>query len=258
MATQPKPLDPTAAALSAIEEALNLTPTANDAGTTSDLKIPADPDPAFDRPAPDPKLPKIDETFGAEIPAVKSTSRLPEINDGDLPKLRINEPLAERSATPLQPPRPTAVAANDDQRSVGQILQALQVRPSRAPVVIGFLLAAGWLGLSAFYAFSLWRTGELLSMPQHNLALLGFAAIGPAIFFLVAGTMIRRTQEMRLTARSMTEVAIRLAEPESMATEKVVTLSQAIRREVASMPGAYDSSHEDLRAGDTLHKTHPH
>ncbi len=33
----------------------------------------------------------------------------------------------------------------------------------------------------------------------------------------------------------MTEVAIRLIEPETIATEQVVTLSQAIRREAASM-----------------------
>ncbi len=46
---------------------------------------------------------------------------------------------------------------------------------------------------------------------------------------------MRRSQEMRLTARSMAEAAIRLAEPETFATEHVVTLSQAIRREVASM-----------------------
>ena len=47
--------------------------------------------------------------------------------------------------------------------------------------------------------------------------------------------MARRANEMRLTARSMTEVAIRLAEPETVATEQVVSLSQAIRREVASL-----------------------
>jgi hypothetical protein len=40
---------------------------------------------------------------------------------------------------------------------------------------------------------------------------------------------------MRLIANSMTEVAVRLIEPETIATEQVVTLSQAIRREAASM-----------------------
>ena len=58
---------------------------------------------------------------------------------------------------------------------------------------------------------------------------------GPVIFFLVTAALLRRGQEMRLAARSMTEVAVRLAEPETIATEQMVTLSQAIRREVASM-----------------------
>ena len=40
---------------------------------------------------------------------------------------------------------------------------------------------------------------------------------------------------MRLIAQSMAEVAIRLAEPESVARESIVTVGQAIRREVAAM-----------------------
>ena len=71
------------------------------------------------------------------------------------------------------------------------------------------------------------------SVPPPRIS--AFALIGPVIFFLSMGSVMRRAQEMRHTARSMAEVAIRLAEPETIATEQVVTLSQAIRREVASM-----------------------
>src|SRR4029077_1646478 len=59
--------------------------------------------------------------------------------------------------------------------------------------------------------------------------------VGPVIFFLVTAALLRRGQEMRLAARSMTEVAGRPAEPQTLAAGQVVTLSQAIRREVASM-----------------------
>ena len=38
-----------------------------------------------------------------------------------------------------------------------------------------------------------------------------------------------------MVSRTMTEVALRLAEPENIAKESVVTVSQAIRREVAAM-----------------------
>ena len=47
--------------------------------------------------------------------------------------------------------------------------------------------------------------------------------------------LIWRSQEMRMVSRTMTEVALRLAEPENIAKESVVTVSQAIRREVAAM-----------------------
>jgi hypothetical protein len=59
--------------------------------------------------------------------------------------------------------------------------------------------------------------------------------VGPLALFFATASLSRRSHEMRLTARSMSQVAIRLAEPEAMAAEQVVTLSQAIRREVASM-----------------------
>ena len=47
--------------------------------------------------------------------------------------------------------------------------------------------------------------------------------------------MIRRAQEMRIAAQSMTEVAFRLAEPESLAQDRVMMIGQAVRREVAAM-----------------------
>ncbi len=47
--------------------------------------------------------------------------------------------------------------------------------------------------------------------------------------------MIRRAQELRIIARSMTEAAMRLAEPETIARESIVSVGQAIRREVAAM-----------------------
>ena len=57
----------------------------------------------------------------------------------------------------------------------------------------------------------------------------------PILFFFVTGLLSRRAYEMRQIAKSMTEVAIRLIEPETVAAEQVTTLSQAIRRESASM-----------------------
>ena len=125
-------------------------------------------------------------------------------------------------------------AANDDRPSVGQILQALQARPSSTPFVLATLASLVWLGLSAFYVYSLYTSGQW-PLPVNHAALLGLGVLGPLAFFFATASLARRAQEMRLTARSMQQVAIRLAEPEAVAAEQVVTLSQAIRREVASM-----------------------
>ena len=47
--------------------------------------------------------------------------------------------------------------------------------------------------------------------------------------------MTRRLAELRQSAASIAHVAVRLAEPESMATDQISSLAQAIRREVASL-----------------------
>ena len=50
------------------------------------------------------------------------------------------------------------------------------------------------------------------------------------MLFYVLAHMAVRSQEMRLIAQSMAEVAMRLAEPETVARESIVTVGQAIRR----------------------------
>ena len=65
-----------------------------------------------------------------------------------------------------------------------------------------------------------------------NIGLFLFVPIG---FIWAIASMIWRTQEMRIVARSITEVVARLSEPENIATDAVVNVSQAIRREVAAV-----------------------
>jgi len=57
----------------------------------------------------------------------------------------------------------------------------------------------------------------------------------PIIFFFGVAHMAWRAQELRLIAQSMARVAMRLAEPEGVARDSIVTVGQAIRREVAAM-----------------------
>ncbi len=205
MATPGKAQDPAAAALTAIEEALNLSAARTDSAAR--------------------------ESENATQPQIEL--RLPTPRDSETDDEETHARHFEAETRPALPP--STRPANDDRPSVGQILQALQMRPSRGATIAGALAAAVWAGL--WFAYVATTSDNLLAAgwlsPAVGLTLL--ALVGPIAFFLVIGMIVRRTQEMRLTARSMTEVAIRLAEPETIATEQVMTLSQAIRREVSSM-----------------------
>jgi hypothetical protein len=128
-------------------------------------------------------------------------------------------------------------AANDDRAGIGQILQTLGRRSSRGPYIAAGIVSFIWVAVSiaAFYAVD--------TQAVFGTAKLGFAAmlaisgaIGvPVIFFFVLAHMFNRAQDMRVVAESMAEVAMRLAQPETVARESIVTVGQAIRREVAAM-----------------------
>ncbi len=134
---------------------------------------------------------------------------------------------------------PTARAANDDQQSIGQILHALQRRPARSSYFVATAFSVAWIVgcLSLSFAY-LSDINAALGPGRSPIALmigLGAAALLPIIFFFGVAHMAWRAQELRLIAQSMARVAMRLAEPESVARDSIVTVGQAIRREVAAM-----------------------
>ncbi|HEY8215389.1 MAG TPA: apolipoprotein acyltransferase, partial [Methylocystis sp.] len=132
---------------------------------------------------------------------------------------------------------PAFAPANDDRRTVGELRQALQIKPNGSIMALTFACMALWAACWALYVY--FHQGEILDADGSMLApkpVLTLAALmAPLVFLFLTGLMARRAHEMRLIANSMTEVAIRLIEPETVATEQVVSLSQAIRREAASM-----------------------
>ena len=69
------------------------------------------------------------------------------------------------------------------------------------------------------------------------LVLAGLAALffAPVMLFYFLASLAWRGQEMRMIAQSMAQVAIRFSEPEGAASDSMVTVGQAIRREVAAM-----------------------
>jgi hypothetical protein len=130
-------------------------------------------------------------------------------------------------------------AANDDQQSIGEILHALQQRPARSSYFVATVFSAAWivgcLSLSWAYLAELSAALGPDRSPAALMIGLGAAALLPIIFFFGVAHMAWRSQELRLIAQSMARVAMRLAEPESVARDSIVTVGQAIRREVAAM-----------------------
>ena len=208
MANNPQPKDPTEQALNAIEEALRF----ND-----DVQRPADLTPSHDLSA------------TRELRAGREEEHAPPAG----PDLFVEEqrPWAG-DETPLRP-------ANDDRATIGQILQTLRRRPSRAPYLVATIATVLWIaGAVAAGLFYAGRLASLFATPNVGFAAAVALAAGfviPVIFFYVLAHLMRRSQDMRLVAESMAEVAMRLAQPETAGHDAVVTVGQAVRREVAAM-----------------------
>ncbi|MDE1972430.1 MAG: hypothetical protein KGI48_04545 [Hyphomicrobiales bacterium] len=206
MANNPKKIaDPTEAALSAIQEALKVTDDkAPDQGL--DAGVAAAGNEAWSRPAPMPSA------------AVSAD--------------------ASPIGAPASDPR-TLAAANDDQQSIGQVLQALQNRPVRTSYFVAAIFSAAWGVACIALSWAYLRDLNAALGPNHSPATtligLGAAALLPIIFFFGVAHMAWRAQELRLVAQAMAKVAMRLAEPEGVARDSIVTVGQAIRREVAAM-----------------------
>src|SRR6516164_6837798 len=212
MANTPKKIkDPTEAALSAIQEAL----TARDAAVESEAASPPSTQP-IEEPAAEPPW----RTVRSEAP---------------VEELR---PPAEELRAPEEPSL-VRRAANDDRESIGQILRTLQRRPGHTSYVTATVFAGLWvlagLVLGWMYLPELQSALGPTGLAAPVLAMLGVVFFVPIIFFYVLAHMAWRSQELRLITQSMAEVAMRLAEPETVARESIVTVGQAIRREVTAM-----------------------
>jgi len=246
MANNPKRLqDPTEAAMSAIQEALNLRDDPPAPAPRASASEGVDLSAALS----DPFAPPLSPGQSAERPARRRPTRSAPPIDEDLflqdtvgrepARESFREPMG-RAPTPadLEDVKPAQRAANDDRQSVGQILQSMQRRPSRAPYMAAFLLSIAWVALGVFIGIAYFG-GDFRSLTAQGahptLFALAAGIVLPVLLFYVLAHMIRRAQELRLIARSMTEAAMRLAEPETIARESIVSVGQAIRREVAAM-----------------------
>ncbi|WP_372928281.1 hypothetical protein [Methyloceanibacter sp.] len=146
-----------------------------------------------------------------------------------------------RSRRPAGPPpqRRLATPANDDVPSIGGLIFALQQRPAHTPFLFALVASVVWVVIGGIFAYGVISnaaaSGGFLSAP----ALAATAAIlVPIIIFWFLALLVWRAQELRLMASAMTEVAVRLAEPDRLAEQSVASVGQTIRRQVAAMNDA--------------------
>lgn len=159
-----------------------------------------------------------------------------------LPEAAPAEFTVSRPATPQATAAPAAplTPANDDLRNDNLLLRRTNGRSSSifwTTTAISALWTAGGLtlahslstqGLTSFSAIK-----DFFTTPAGIGVAAGIAV--PVVMFWGFAQMVRRAQELQSAARQMTAAALRLATPEATAGDRVSTLGQAVRREVAAM-----------------------
>ena len=159
-------------------------------------------------------------------------------NDGNQPS---SSSAAEQSRA--QEPFREFLAANDQRSSsLSELVHSLQQRSSSRAYVYAFLISVVWLGVCAGLYFvgasngsiaPLTSIGDLFNKP--SMVIFGAILLVPLAMIWTFATIMRRSQEMRVATRTMTEAAIRLLQPEVTGAESVSMIGTAVRREVASI-----------------------
>ncbi len=136
------------------------------------------------------------------------------------------------------------IAANDDVPSIGGLIYALEQKPSNRIFRIAGIASVLWgavgLGFGALTLAPEWSSGVPLGdLLLHPVAFYTTAAIVVpiAIFWLLA-LLNWHIASLALKSSTMTEVAIRLAEPDRAAEQSIASLGQAVRRQVSFMNDA--------------------
>src|SRR6185437_13934630 len=155
------------------------------------------------------------------------------VEDAPHPQLRDNpnrtgEPqrASERQRTGEKIAAQTTSVANDDRfgsNGTSRVLAGHQGRPSSQPTYIAIGLSVVWVVAVVLAGVLRSRAnGDGAPLFQDALELVAFLAILilPIATFFAIATMIRRAQDLKLAATSITQAAVRLAEPETTASEK--------------------------------------
>lgn len=136
------------------------------------------------------------------------------------------------------------IAANDDVPSIGGLIYALEQKPSTKIFRTTAIASAVWAVVGiAFGAFTLapqWSSGATLSALLLNPIAFytATAVVVPIAIFWLLALLNWHIATLALKSSTMTEVAIRLAEPDRAAEQSIASLGQAVRRQVSFMNDA--------------------
>src|SRR5262245_31429859 len=146
------------------------------------------------------------------------------------------QPRRTAKRRPAGPPR-ARIAANDDAPSIGGLSFALQQRPSRRPFELAAIASGAWIAIGAVLAWAaLSQEGASLASPTMVVVITTIFL--PIALFWFLALLVWRAQELKLMSSAMTEVAVRLAEPDRAAEQAAASLGQAVRRQVSFMNDA--------------------
>ncbi len=152
---------------------------------------------------------------------------------GEEPRRRASR---RRGAAPAR----DQIAANDDAPTIGGLIFALQQTPSNQPFRVAGIASAVWFVIGSLLGWSMLSSetassGFASALFSPTMALVLVAIMLPIALSWFLALLAWRAQELKLMSSAMTEVAVRLAEPDRGAEQSVASLGQAVRRQVSFM-----------------------
>jgi ABC-type transporter Mla subunit MlaD len=168
--------------------------------------------------------------------AAAAPASAPAAGTGEAPTGRRPAPPKRR---PAAPPR-ARIAANDDAPSIGGLIFALQQRPSNRSFMLAAAASGGWLAVGSLLAWAMLSPeiasrGFSQAVASPMMIVVAATVFLPIALFWFLALLAWRAQELKLMSSAMTEVAVRLAEPDRAAEQSAASLGQAVRRQVSFM-----------------------
>jgi ABC-type transporter Mla subunit MlaD len=100
--------------------------------------------------------------------------------------------------------------------------------------------SGGWLAIGSLLAWAMLapeiaRSGFFSALATPTMIIVAATVFLPIALFWFIALLAWRAQELKLMSAAMTEVAVRLAEPDRAAEQSAASLGQAVRRQVSFM-----------------------